>query len=293
MTKINAEMFKRGTKAFTLVLFTGVLATTIKINSVNVPIEKQPDNINLNAGVTSEIYEVSIENNDLNMVTASYENTDIETETPVFITEEIVNKVNDTYEEEKEKKERKQQDIEKIKEEKRLIDQAHIAEIEQKILEETPAYFRISNEEREYVKNYECNVPNGTDGCKSYAYTYMDYRKVTSRGTINYKTLNCDQAWTDQTTGIRMVGERMCVAVGSGFNVSAGDKIDIELKNGSIFKCIVGDEKANEHTDSSNKFHLVDGSVVEIVVDTDIFKGTYMYPEELDGKVLKVVPIKE
>ena len=291
---INTKMFKRNTSAFSLFIFGSLLTISIQMNKPNLEIEikEETEELSLNTGVSSEIFEVSIENNNIDTVMASYEDN-----SNINLEENLNGDANNKQQEKEEYQKQIEAEIIEKKAKEEVQDQEQIKTIQETRAEEerlkNPPYFRISDEEKEYVRNYSCNVPNGTDGCKSYAYTYMDYRKVTSRNTINYKTLNCDEAWTDQVTGIRMVGERMCVAVGSGFGVSAGDKIDIELKNGSIFKCIVGDEKADEHTDSSNKFHMVDGSVVEIIVDTDIFKGTYMYPEELKGPTIKVVSIKE
>ena len=66
------------------------------------------------------------------------------------------------------------------------------------------------------------------------------------------------------------------------------------MKNGKIIKCILADCKANKHTDSTNRIHSIDGSVVEFVVDTkslDITAkkmGDISYINEWNSKVVNI-----
>ncbi|MBR4315031.1 MAG: hypothetical protein IKP66_09000, partial [Lachnospiraceae bacterium] len=67
---------------------------------------------------------------------------------------------------------------------------------------------------------------------------------------------------------------RYCIAVGSFYTTQIGQKIDLVLTNGTVIKCILGDCKSDEHTDETHRYHAIDGSVAEFIVDYDYFSGT-------------------
>lgn len=150
-----------------------------------------------------------------------------------------------------------------------------------------PLFQFDSTEYIEVDTQLESNVPNYEDGCKSYNFTFMDYKAVTSRNSTQYKILNADVAYTDETTGIRMYDGLYCVAVGTYYALP-GDKIDVTMTNGTVFHCIVGDAKADIHTDATNRYQAQDGSVLEMIVDRSVFTGTSMYPKELEGTIYNI-----
>lgn len=139
------------------------------------------------------------------------------------------------------------------------------------------------------------NVPNYMEGCRSQFKSYMAYTAVTSQTSPQYKLLNSESAYTDPNTGLRMVDGRYCIAVGTGYCSQIGTKIDLVLENGNILKCILGDVKADIHTDDTNRYHYQDGSVAEFIVDNDVYSskcdgsGTVNWINGFDGKILKVV----
>ena len=92
----------------------------------------------------------------------------------------------------------------------------------------------------------------------------MPYTAITSTGSPQYKL----QHWYAHTGnyGIRMVNDRYCVAIGSHFRCSIGQYFDLVLANGTIIKCIKGDEKANKDTDGSNIFSR-NGCATEFLID--------------------------
>lgn len=123
------------------------------------------------------------------------------------------------------------------------------------------------------------NVPDGEGACDSTVRTYMPYTAVTNVASEQYALLNGPAAWTDVETGLRMVGDRYCIAVGSGYSQKIGTKINLVLADGSIIRCITGDAKADEHTDSSHRYQKYDGSVAEFIVDYQYFnRSTNMNP---------------
>lgn len=131
-------------------------------------------------------------------------------------------------------------------------------------------------------------VPNWEKDCKSYNFTFMDYKMITCKTAPQYYIVNSDNAYTDETTGLRICDNRICVAIGSGYGYVVGDYIDITLENGNTFECIIGDEKDDDDTDSSNRFHSSDGSVIEMIIDNNYFYSTSQYPEGFYGNVEKI-----
>lgn len=130
--------------------------------------------------------------------------------------------------------------------------------------------------------------PDGEGVCRTEARTYMAYQKVHTVTSDQYKLLYSDLCYTDMATGLRMVGDRYCIAVGTHYAYKIGTKINVVMANGSTVKCILGDVKADEHTDPTHRYQKWDGSVVEVIVDEDVFQGIHQYPPELVGKILRI-----
>lgn len=115
------------------------------------------------------------------------------------------------------------------------------------------------------------NVPDGVGNCNSKNRSYMRYTAVTSRTSAQYALLNGDSAYTDKTTGFRMVNGRYCIAVGSAYTTKIGTKIDLVMADGTIVRCILGDCKSDRDTDESHMYCIHDGSVAEFIVDYEYF----------------------
>jgi uncharacterized protein affecting Mg2+/Co2+ transport len=135
-------------------------------------------------------------------------------------------------------------------------------------------------------------VPNWEEGCLSWKFTYMDWHLVTDKTTAQYWVLWDENAWTDEWTGIRMVGSRYCVAIGQGYGYRSGDLIDVVMTNGAVIPCIIGDMKATDDCDSTERYQKYDGSVVELIIDSDYFTSPDQYPECFDGTVESIRLIK-
>lgn len=74
----------------------------------------------------------------------------------------------------------------------------------------------------------------------------------------------------DYQSGVWMVGNRYCIAIGSYYTKNIGVKIDLVLSHNGrkhILKCITADSKADKDTVNQHRIHK-DGSVVEFVVST-------------------------
>lgn len=95
--------------------------------------------------------------------------------------------------------------------------------------------------------------------------SYEDWRAIKSKTSPHYK-LQREYAYTGED-GFRMVEDRYCVALGSYFTTRIGQYVDIVLQNGFVIKAILGDQKADKHTDSKHIAHKTDGSIAEFIVD--------------------------
>ena len=92
---------------------------------------------------------------------------------------------------------------------------------------------------------------------------YMSYKTITNTSSSQYKL---QQRATTGKYGIRTVNGRYCIAVGSYYTTTIGTKIDIIMENGNVIQCVLGDVKADVHTDSLNRANS-NGCIVEFIVD--------------------------
>lgn len=114
------------------------------------------------------------------------------------------------------------------------------------------------------------NVPYGDTSFKS----YMDYRCITNRRSPQYRLQN--ECWTD-ADGLRRCGDDYVIAVGSYYADHIGDRLEITLESGDEFTAVVGDFKADAHTDSTNRYYPMSGgrkNVIEFIVDADSLDRT-------------------
>ena len=112
----------------------------------------------------------------------------------------------------------------------------------------------------------------------------------TYRG-VTYKTT------TDETTGIRMVGEYYCAALGTFYGTTKGTKYKVTLDTGKTFKIILCDTKSNRHTDKKHQYAKKNKDVVEFYVDrTKIpagVNGNYNRLEPFHGKIQSIERLTE
>ena len=93
--------------------------------------------------------------------------------------------------------------------------------------------------------------------------SFMSYKTITSKTSAQYKL---QQECVTDDNGLRLYNGRYTIAIGTAFNASVGDYVDVELSTGVVLNCIVGDIKKNIHTDSTNMQVAHNGNVVEFIV---------------------------
>jgi len=93
-----------------------------------------------------------------------------------------------------------------------------------------------------------------------------------------YEPYKCFAEWSNQYKlqqiaetneyGLRMIDNRYLVAVGTYFDMKIGQMFNITLENGTVIPCIMGDEKADEHTDENGLFTVHSNCMAEFIVST-------------------------
>ena len=144
------------------------------------------------------------------------------------------------------------------------------------------------------------DVPSGDTAFKS----YMSYKAITNTDSYQYKLQK--RCWTD-ANGLRRYKTFYVVALGSYYAEYIGQTFHVKTTNGNEFDCVVGDFKADRHTDSLHQYTPMDpqdGStvrkcVVEFVVDTYILDktakkmGDISYIEGFSGDIEQIVKVEE
>lgn len=121
--------------------------------------------------------------------------------------------------------------------------------------------------EHKYLRKHRTNCRtyrSPTTGCFK---SYMDAKMITDRSSRQFSMKS--QYHLDKT-GVWMIGDRYCAAIGQYYSKHAGIKFDVILKNkkGKLhtLKCISGDEKARKDTIMDDRVHS-DGSMLEFIVN--------------------------
>lgn len=117
---------------------------------------------------------------------------------------------------------------------------------------------------------------------------YEDYRFLTDETSAQYAIQQL--AYTDEH-GFRKIDDRYLVAIGTYFDAECGTLFDIILENGEKIPSIVGDIKADIHTDVWNVYSA-GKCATEFIVDTNTMDRKLLltgdishYCEEWQSKV--------
>lgn len=147
------------------------------------------------------------------------------------------------------------------------------------------------SEEFEVLTTESMALPKVSGSCKTYAH----YTAVTAKETAQYKLLNSDECYTDKETGIRMVDDCYCAALGSYYGSTMGQKYLIRLSSGKQFKIILCDQKSDKHTDENNQYAVQNCDVIEFYIDKnykhpDVI-GDYGVLPQFEGSIVSIEKI--
>lgn len=142
------------------------------------------------------------------------------------------------------------------------------------------------------VKIYQSmGTPNVSGVCK----TWANYQAVTVKSSPQYKLLHSDACYTDKKTGIRMVDDCYCVALGSYYGSKIGQKYLIKLSSGKEFKAILCDQKADRHTDATHRYAVQNKDIVEFYIDRaykpSAVDGSYNALPQFRGNIVSIEKI--
>lgn len=115
----------------------------------------------------------------------------------------------------------------------------------------------------EYLSDKELNYTYFEAPVTSGFKSYMPHNLFSTKSEQYKLQEKCNTG----TYGIRQYNGRFCVALGSHFNAEIGQYFDLILENGTVIPCIMADQKADCHTDSSNIVTSANGCMTEFVVD--------------------------
>jgi len=133
----------------------------------------------------------------------------------------------------------------------------------------------------DYQKKFKTEELNvcASEGAK----TYMDYRMTTDPTSVQYHFIK-NELTVDKKTGFLYDKDGfIAVALGSYYG-SIGDRYYFTLDSGIVLPLVKAEEKADEDTDSRGCYHLIDTSIIEFVIDSDI-AGDYFW-DNRNGLVL-------
>lgn len=130
--------------------------------------------------------------------------------------------------------------------------------------------------------------------------TYMDYRKITSKSSPQYKWIR-KWGWCDDQGFMRASGERdlgveddyYLIALGSYYGKEIGTKYRITTDTGRVFYGVLADCKADRHTNRTHQY-AANKDVVEFLVDTRCLRsdvkrmGSANVYMPLNGSIVKI-----
>jgi hypothetical protein len=92
------------------------------------------------------------------------------------------------------------------------------------------------------------------------------YTALTTKSNICW-ALERTSWTTNDSYGIRTFDGYYLVAIGTSWGIKPGEKFDAIMKDGKVIHCIMGDTKADKHTDPTNTYTMGNGSYLEFLVD--------------------------
>lgn len=127
--------------------------------------------------------------------------------------------------------------------------------------------------------------------------SYEDSNCITNNSNISQGKLK-EKYHLDYHSGVWMVGNRYCIAVGSYYTNKIGVKIDLVLSPAMgrkhVLKCITADSKSDKDTINKHRIHK-DGSIVEFIVNSKYLSkkvkmlGDISYTgNKFKGRILKI-----
>lgn len=107
----------------------------------------------------------------------------------------------------------------------------------------------------------EYSIPNINTSFKS----WMPYTAITNKGSAAYKQQK--KAYTDKN-GLRKINNDYCVAMGTYYSSTIGERFKITMSTGKTFTVIISDIKSDRHTDSTHRHTASNNCMMEFLIDS-------------------------
>ena len=125
--------------------------------------------------------------------------------------------------------------------------------------------------------------------------TYMDYRSITCKTSAQYKL---QQKATTDAAGFRRYQNYYLVDMGTAYAKKVGETFEITLASGKTIACMIGDIKAPQHTDKTNRYMTANGNIVEWIIDRKRMSPRALSLGDvsslgLQGAVVRILPTGE
>ena len=142
----------------------------------------------------------------------------------------------------------------------------------------------VNNEEQE---NQSFNIDSLYDYQKQYkgeeidtcaktgAKTYMDYRMTTVVASKQYQFIH-NELTIDENTGFLYDEDGFIACALGSYYGDIGDRFYFTLETGVILPLVKAEQKADRDTDIMGCYHVIDTSIIEFVIDSDI-AGNYFW----------------
>lgn len=109
----------------------------------------------------------------------------------------------------------------------------------------------LSNTQNISLEGTNGKLPNASTKFKS----YMDWTKVTARGSRQYKVLHEGGGFIDEFGFRRRANGDYFIALGSAW-ARSGNRVRVTLDNGVAFNATLGDAKSDRDTDPTNSYRV-------------------------------------
>lgn len=115
------------------------------------------------------------------------------------------------------------------------------------------------------------------------AKTYMDYRMTTVVNSRQYQFIN-NELTIDPNTGFLYDEDGFIACALGSYYGQIGDRYYFTLETGVVLPLVKAEQKADVDTDAMGCYHLIDSSIIEFVIDSDI--AGYYFWDSGNGLVL-------
>lgn len=134
---------------------------------------------------------------------------------------------------------------------------------DKKELSKTYAKMKNTEQKKPTIQYQNYSVPKINTSFKA----YMDYRTLSNKTSSQYSLQK--KAYTDKE-GFRRIGQDYCIALGTYYSRTCGERFLITTESGEQFVGIIADIKDNKHTNYTKQYVAINNgnaNVIEFIIN--------------------------